>query len=170
MEENKYNDWLNNAKGRLALIVFADQMTRNIYRGTPKAWQYDSLAQKWCKDGIHENLKHDKVLFSMHPVYCWIYYSPLLHSEDIKDHELNISKWEEMMNQLKTEDPNNPNIKSLEMAYDFTKHHKSIIDRVGRFPQRNKYLNRESTQAEIDLIKEMNLESLVHRNQDDENK
>ena len=36
--------WAQNKDGRLALILLLDQMTRNIFRNTPKAFSGDEIA------------------------------------------------------------------------------------------------------------------------------
>ena len=36
--------WADHGEGRLALILLLDQMTRNIYRDTPKAFAGDDMA------------------------------------------------------------------------------------------------------------------------------
>jgi len=42
----------------------------------------------------------------------------------------------------------------LESNLKFEIRHKAIIDRFGRFPHRNKILGRQSTQEEINFLKE----------------
>ena len=42
----------------------------------------------------------------------------------------------------------------LEKNLEFELKHKSIIDRFGRYPHRNKILNRQSTPEEIDFLKD----------------
>src|SRR5690606_1969826 len=39
-----YDDWQNTAEGALALIILLDQFARNIYRGTPQAFDADAHA------------------------------------------------------------------------------------------------------------------------------
>ena len=48
-------EWSATASGSLALVVLLDQMSRNIFRGTPKAFEQDPLAQKICLAGIDRN-------------------------------------------------------------------------------------------------------------------
>ena len=38
-KNGQYKDWEQTPKGRLALIILFDQFSRNIYRGTPKAFE-----------------------------------------------------------------------------------------------------------------------------------
>jgi len=46
------------------------------------------------------------------------------------------------------------NTPGLESNYDFELKHKLIIDRFGRYPHRNEILGRESTQEEIEFLKQ----------------
>ena len=39
--------WGTEPEGRLALILLADQFTRNIHRGTPASFALDPLARRW---------------------------------------------------------------------------------------------------------------------------
>jgi uncharacterized protein (DUF924 family) len=41
-----------------------------------------------------------------------------------------------------------------ENNYNFELRHKEIIDRFGRYPHRNKILNRESTDEELEFLKQ----------------
>src|SRR4051812_43682676 len=46
------DDWLRTPLGRLALILLCDQFPRNIHRGTPQSFAFDSQARAWCKAGL----------------------------------------------------------------------------------------------------------------------
>ncbi|MCZ6717500.1 MAG: DUF924 family protein, partial [Gammaproteobacteria bacterium] len=41
-------DWETSARGLLALIILADQFSRNIYRGDARSFSQDHLARGWC--------------------------------------------------------------------------------------------------------------------------
>ena len=62
-----------------------------------------------------------------------------MHSESKEVHELA----EKLFNQP-----------GMEGSYDFEMKHKTIIDRFGRYPHRNKILGRESTPEEVEFLKE----------------
>ena len=73
--------WAQNKDGRLALILLLDQMTRNIFRNTPKAFSGDEIAcalsLRSVADGFLETEKnvHKRQFFLM----------PMMHSEDLED-------------------------------------------------------------------------------------
>ena len=72
--------WAQNKNGRLALILLLDQMTRNIFRNTPKAFSGDEIAcalsLRSVADGFLETERnmHKRQFFLM----------PMMHSEDLK--------------------------------------------------------------------------------------
>ena len=77
------DDWANDSKSCLSLIIVLDQFTRNLFRGTPKAFQNDELAIKWTKLSIDQNYletyNHEEIHFCL---------MPLVHSEQLSDHKL----------------------------------------------------------------------------------
>ena len=45
----------NNKQGCLALIIILDQFSRNLYRGSPKAFEMDPKAQKIANFAVQRN-------------------------------------------------------------------------------------------------------------------
>ena len=69
LNDKQYDkEWRKTPKGCLALILIADQFTRNVYRNTSKMYEYDSYAQELCLYAIDN--KYDEALYKMHPSYC----------------------------------------------------------------------------------------------------
>lgn len=120
--------WRNEPFGRLAEIILIDQFSRNIYRDDPKAYSYDGMALVLAEEAIRNNVhlnfetKHKQFL-----------YMPFMHSESKSIHEIAVELFSE---------PGLENSLSFELA------HKSIIDRFGRFPERNYVLGRINTPEE----------------------
>jgi uncharacterized protein (DUF924 family) len=125
---------LRDARTALAGIIVFDQMSRNMFRGTARAFATDqqalAIADAALASGFDRGLTRDERLF------CYL---PFEHAEDrvaqargvalistLDDPEL--TKWAEA--------------------------HKVIIDRFGRFPHRNAALGRSSTPEEIDFLKQ----------------
>ena len=71
-------------------------------------------------------------------------YIPLMHSESIQEQNFGVEIYE----QLSKDHP------ELVSVFNYQKQHTAIIQRFNRFPHRNEVLNRESTQEEIDFLKE----------------
>lgn len=125
--------WRESALGRLAEIIILDQFSRNIYRGTPKAFEADAialvLAQEMVKQKFDLELPIEMRSFA---------YMPYMHSESKLIHEEAVKLF---------------SIKGLEYNLKFEIEHKEIIDRFGRYPHRNKILGRASTEEEIAFLK-----------------
>jgi uncharacterized protein (DUF924 family) len=71
---------------------------------------------------------------------------PLIHSEDLQDH----SYVNQLGDVFLKENPNYENIKKS------WGDHMVVIKKFGRYPHRNKILNRKSTPEEIEFLKEPN--------------
>jgi uncharacterized protein (DUF924 family) len=125
--------WRKSAHGRLAEIIVLDQFSRNMFRGNSKSFAEDKLALKLAMEAVEAGA--DKKLTKEHRVFI---YMPYMHSESAEVHK----KALELFTELGSE--NN-------LEYEIK--HKSIIDRFGRYPHRNKLLGRESTPEELEFLK-----------------
>lgn len=134
--------WNENPKGRLALIILLDQFPRNIYRSTPQAFSYGKQALEYCLEGI--KLQHDKKLLFFERGF---FYLPLAHSENIEHQELCVT-----LNQNLINSDSANKIKKRKGFLNSAIHHKSIIQRFGRFPHRNKILSRKSSPEEAEFL------------------
>src|SRR3990167_8373212 len=139
------DSWKQNPRGQLALIILFDQFSRHIYRGSAQAFAQDDKALEICINGMRHEAEH--ALSLIERVF---YYFPLLHSEKIVDQERSLRAYRTLIDLAFSE---------TRVIFDsflkFANHHYSIIQRFGRFPQRNKPLNRETTQAEMGFLKEI---------------
>lgn len=134
--------WKKTPKGRLALIILLDQFPRNIYRNTPQAFAYDCIAQALTLEGLTVN--DDKKLFPIERVF---FYLPLEHAENLELQELSVEKFKDLVSNL-PEAQKSP----YQSFLDYAVRHYEIIAKFGRFPHRNKILNRESTPEEIEFL------------------
>ena len=72
-------------------------------------------------------------------------YLPLEHSEDIEDQNTSVKLFEELLEEMKT----NESIKGTgEALLNYAKKHRDIVKQFGRFPHRNEVLQRETTVEE----------------------
>jgi uncharacterized protein (DUF924 family) len=136
--------WTGSPRGRLALVLLLDQMSRVIHRGAPGAFAQDDTARRVAEKGLESGA--DRLL---RPIERVFFYLPFEHSEDRRTQERSI----ELYRTLAEEVPENWR-KSFDFYLDFAVRHKAIIDRFGRFPHRNAILGRESTPEEIEFLKE----------------
>ena len=140
--KGKLDHWAAEPHGRLALIILIDQFRRNIYRNTAKAFSQDKLALKLCVEGAME--KKDKGLTPIQKVF---FYMPLQHAESRKVQAKSL----ELYNRL-AESVSPTYQETFLTVAQFAELHKDIIDQFGRFPHRNKLLDRENTAEEEEYL------------------
>ena len=83
---------LGDGEGALALILLLDQIPRNIFRGSPRAYATDNKAVAVARYAV---LDHgwDRNLPTIQRRYM---YSPFNHSEDIRDQEVSVRLFTEL--------------------------------------------------------------------------
>jgi len=133
--------WLDKPEGRLALIIALDQLPRNLFRGTPRAFAYDAQTSAWCLAAVHTG--QDQLL---KPIQRAFLYMPLQHREDLQAQETSV----QLFDRLARENAEWPAFGEEFLA--FAKIHREIIARFGRFPHRNHVLGRESTPQEATYL------------------
>jgi uncharacterized protein (DUF924 family) len=126
--------WRQTAQGRLAEIIVLDQFSRNIHRDDARAFATDALALALAQEAVGAG--SDAELTSVQRAFL---YMPYMHSESVAIHELAMQLFDQP---------------GLENNYDFEVRHKAIIDRFGRYPHRNAFLGRASTDEELAFLKE----------------
>ena len=128
------DDCLADAATALAAVIVLDQFSRNMFRGTPRAFASDpkalSLAQAAIDRGLDSEVPERARLF---------FYLPLEHAEDRAAQARCVS----LMARLS--DPE---------LLKWAEAHKAVIDRFGRFPHRNQILGRRSSAQELEFLKE----------------
>lgn len=134
--------WAGTARGRLALILLLDQVTRSIYRGTPKAFAGDATALGLCQDGLARG--HDREL---RPVERLFFYLPLMHAEDPDAQDRSMACFQELVGDVEG-GLRLWLVKSLAAAES----HRATILLFGRFPHRNEVLGRASTPEELTFL------------------
>jgi uncharacterized protein (DUF924 family) len=124
---------LADAETAPAAVIVLDQMSRNIFRDTPRAFATDPqalwLAEAAIIRGFDAGLTKDQRLFL---------YLPFGHSEDRQSQARSVALIASL---------GDPELQKLAEA------HKAVIDRFGRFPHRNGVLGRISTPEETEFLK-----------------
>lgn len=122
------------ARTALAAVIVFDQMSRNMFRDTPRAFASDPvafwIAQAAVAKGFDASLTKDERSFL---------YLPFEHAEDAVAQARCVA----LMATL-----GDPDLSKWAEA------HKAIIDRFGRFPHRNSILGRTSTAEEVEFLKQ----------------
>jgi len=140
--DGEYDNLLDSSKDRLALIILIDQFSRQIYRDGPQAFAYDPIALQWCLAGLEK--KHD---LELHPIERGFFYLPLEHSEEMEHQNRCVQLFTDLMANVSTQQQ--PVIKA---ALDFAIKHRQVIEKFGRYPHRNRVLNRPSTSMEAEYL------------------
>ena len=101
-----------------------------MFRGKAKSFQTEEMAVnvalKAIKKGYDEILNNDELLFL---------FMPLMHSENLEHQNMQVKLFEK-----------------YDFNDEYSKHHRDIVKRFGRFPHRNEILGRMSTMEELDYL------------------
>ena len=124
------SSWGETADGSVALIIILDQFPLNMFRGKAKGFKTESMAVEVAlnaiDNGFDEEMDNEKLLFL---------FMPLMHSENLDHQNLQVYLFEKYNFNL-----------------DFSKHHRDLVKKFGRFPHRNEILGRMSTMEELDFL------------------
>jgi len=138
----KLDHWAREPRGRLALILLLDQFRRNIYRNTAEAFAKDRAALKLCVEGAME--KKD---LGLAPIQRAFFYMPLQHAESVKVQAKSVELFTKLAEAV------SPTYReTFETIAQFAELHRDIIEQFGRFPHRNKLLNRPNTPQEEEYL------------------
>lgn len=140
--DGNLDHWAHQPRGRLALILLLDQFRRNIFRNTAQAFEKDKAALKLCVEGAME--KKDKGLAPIHKAF---FYMPLQHAESRKVQAKSREIYQRLAEAV------SPTYKeTFETISQFADLHADIVEQFGRFPHRNKLLNRENSPEEEEYL------------------
>jgi uncharacterized protein (DUF924 family) len=131
--------WEALPEGALALVLLLDQIPRNIFRGTPRAYATDAPARAAADRALARGFDR-----FVPPVWRLFFYMPLHHSEDLADQRRSVALFDAL--------PRNPDRRASLRRYG--RPYVEVIERFGRFPHRNDILGRESTPEEIAFLAE----------------
>jgi uncharacterized protein (DUF924 family) len=127
------DDLLADARTALAAVIVLDQMSRNMFRDTPRAFAADPQALRLAEAAVARafdaGLTKDQRMFM---------YLPFEHAEDRTSQARSVT----LMTSLGDAD-----------LQKWAQAHRVIIDRFCRFPHRNRILGRISTAEETDFLK-----------------
>ena len=130
--------WRNRAAECLALILLLDQLPRNMFRATRRAFATDRLALDAARHAVAQGFDED-----MLPVERLFLYLPFEHSERLADQIAACELTQPLEAFPETED-----------AYRYALAHRRVIERFGRFPHRNAILGRDSTPEEVEFLQQ----------------
>ena len=136
----KLDHWRNEPLTMQALILVLDQLPRNLFRGSARAFALDDQALAAARhylDQFHDafmDLSAQQKLFVL---------LPFEHAEDLAAQETCVGMFEQL---APTIDP--AAAEFWANTTDYARRHLEPISLFGRFPHRNQVLGRETTAAE----------------------
>lgn len=142
--EGRYSLWLTYPTGALAYIILTDQFSRNMFRGSAKAFATDRVALAAAKSAIARrwDMRIDAPARQF-------FYLPLMHSENLCDQDRCVRLIHDRL-----PDRGGDNLLHARA-------HRAVIRLFGRFPHRNEDLSRASTAHEKAYIAQGGYGSIV---------
>ena len=126
--------WRKTAEGRLAEIIVLDQFSRQLHRGSGKAFAQDKMALVLAQEAIAQGADQ-----AVEPVRRAFFYLPFMHAESLVIQDEGIGLYEALGDAEQL---------------DYMRNHRDVVGRFGRFPFRNTALGRESTREELAYMAE----------------
>lgn len=125
--------WETTPIGMLALVLLLGEFPLRMFRGTARAFETQDDALELARTAIihHFDDRIDKQ-------FKLFFYLPFLHSEDIGDQRLSLFYIRERAKEAEW--------------LDIAERHFEIIQRFGRFPDRNDALGRPSSPEEVAFL------------------
>ena len=123
----------------LARVIVLDQVTRNAFRGSARAFAGDAMALQTTRALVASGL--DRQLSGVQRHFAYL---PFEHAEDRAHQRTSVQLFE----QLGRDEP------ALAGLLEWAQRHHDVVQRFGRFPHRNEILGRETLPAELDAVKE----------------
>lgn len=142
-----FKSWESSATGRLALIILYDQFPRNMFRNTSRMFENDPLALDLTLRSFQDGQDQDLLL-----IQRIFMYMPLMHAEQRKIQELAVKYFGILVEEAKQKVP--LNVRYYANSLKYAQQHCDIVQRFGRFPHRNKILQRECTPEEEEFLKQ----------------
>ena len=122
------HEFLTDPRTALAAVLLFDQLPRNLYRKSKRAFAFDPLARAIAKDALARGWDHALTLSQRQFLAM-----PLMHSERVSDQRRSLAIYARL---------------GLRYGWPYAVSHQRMIARFGRFPHRNEVLGRTSTAAE----------------------
>jgi len=130
--DGELDDWADTPRGALALVILCDQLPRNMFRGHPKSFATDRRARETADRAIAEGYD-----MAIDDPLRQFFYVPFLHSESLLDQERGVELYEDRM---------------PDEHLRHARAHRAVIARFGRFPWRNPWIGRATSDEEAAFL------------------
>jgi uncharacterized protein (DUF924 family) len=135
--------WADGPRRRLSLILLLDQFPRNMFRGSARAFATDAAALALTLSGMQSAA--DAALDVVERIF---FYMPLQHAESVEVHEESVAAYRRLLSEAPKE------LRAVfESALRSAENHRQIIEKFGRFPHRNRALDRLTTAPESQWLR-----------------
>lgn len=136
--------WRQSPAGALAEILVLDQFPRNLYRGEPAAFAHDEAAAAATMAALERGWVEELSI-----VEAGFALMPLQHAESTAAQQRALEQYGRLLNRAP-----GPWRGIAESFCHHARQHARIIERFGRFPHRNRVLDRPDTPAEARYLRE----------------
>jgi uncharacterized protein (DUF924 family) len=126
--------WEETPEGCVALCILLDQMPRNMFRGSPRAFATDAKALAIADRAVNRGFDRE-----LSPEHKQFVYMPFCHSEELANQVRALALFEAA---------------GLRESLEFVRDRLAVMRRFGRFPHRNAVLGRTSTPGELKFLRE----------------
>jgi uncharacterized protein (DUF924 family) len=130
--------WEAEPESCLALLLLLDQLPRNLFRDSARAYAGDAAARRAAAQAVERGFDR-----RLPPERRLFLYLPFQHSEDPGDQRRSVRLIGALCDAL----PAGGRAEG-EVWYEHALQHQAAIERFGRFPHRNDALGRSSTEEE----------------------
>ena len=138
------SSWEGSPEGCLALVILLDQLSRNLHRGTARAFAGDAQARAAADRALARGFDQ-----SLPPDRRWFLYMPFEHSEAMADQRRAVA-----LLRAHAEAATGSERTRAQELLEYAQRHLTAIERFGRFPHRNELLGRETTADEAEYLKD----------------
>jgi len=136
--QGKLEAWENALHSRLALVILLDQFSRNVFRGTARAFDGDAHARHLTLQTL-DSQEYLQLPWAGRVFLCM----PLMHAEDAALQARSVASFSQLVADVPADLASR-----LQGNLDAALQHQDIIARFGRFPYRNAVLGRTNTPEE----------------------
>ncbi len=132
----EFDNWAEDPRSSLALLVLCDQIPRNVHRGEAGSFATDHIALKLARNIVDHGWDQDMLI--MERLFAYL---PFEHSENLDDQRRCVALYRAM-----------PETEQKADWIEYATQHMEIVEKFGRFPHRNSILGRNSTPEEIRFL------------------
>ena len=137
-EKGALDAWADGPRRRLSLIILLDQFPRHMFRGTARAFSCDAQALALALSGMQ--CAADAAISVVERIF---FYMPLQHAEVPEVQDESVAAYRRLL----SESP--PELRAVFAgALRSAENHRAIVEKFGRFPHRNRLLERASSAPE----------------------